>query len=302
MPPLDLAALRKRYNIPGSFDASKLAREKLKRWSGRAGFAPHNGICWLIFTALVRTKKPIDAELEMLLPVPEHVDHLDEAKRCLAALPELRQMPAILASLKRVGSTEAVHGGLAWLSVFPTAELVNLIFERSQDSELMPPTKARAALAKLAKKAPVIAAALSGKPAPTVSVGATTRPRSPRDLSPIQTKQLLAAATAYDGKTVSIERRFGPDDGSETSFGSTIELVTITLGTRAFDVIRFAGDSGSVFKTGTTTELASIMQGGVECEDAELDAALSVALSASKSKAKKKAKKTPAKKPARKKR
>jgi hypothetical protein len=282
MPPLDLAAFCKRYNIPTTFDARKLAKEKLERWGGRAGFQPHNGVCWLIFTKLLRTKTPIDAELEKLLPVPTHVDHLDAAKTCLAALPEPRQMPAIIASLGREAATEAVHGALTWLTVYPTAELVTLVLARSKDSELMPPTKARAALSKLAAKSPPIAAALAGKPAPTVSVGLTTRARSPDDLTPIQAKQLLAAAKAYDGKAVPIARRFGPDDGSETSFGSTIEFSTITLGKRTFDVVQFAGDSGSVFKGGTTKEVASILQGGVECEDAELDAALSDALSAPK--------------------
>lgn len=277
MAKLDLAAFRKNYKLTGMTEAVKEAEKQLARWRDR-DVAPFNQVCWVIFTELLRTGTPITPELERLLPVPQHVDHLPEAKACLDAIPEERRMPALVASLHRVDATQTVHGGLAWLAMFPDAELVPLILARSKDSEIMPPGKARAGLEALAATNPALAAALAAAPAPRVVVGAIIKPASAAELTRTAREQLQAAAKAYDKKDVPIERRFGPDDGSETSFGSTIEISTFTVNDRAFDIVQFAGDSGSVFEAGTTREVASIVQGGIECEDDELAEGLSSVL------------------------
>lgn len=252
-----------------STDPFAAARKLLDRWGGKDGYQPPNSKCWKVFADLVQAGSPAP-EFDALLPVPTQDAQLAEAVRLVEALPAERRLPAILASLERSTPTDAARAGVVWLAHLPDRRIADLALERSKDSDIMRPSKVRAALADLG--------ITPSQPAPTVHRGASLRPTAPSDLSPLQTEQLLAAARGHDGKSVPIEKRFGPDDGSETSFGTTIEVSTVTADLRTFDIVQFAGDAGSVFEGGTTTELASIVQGGLECDDPQLADLIGAAL------------------------
>jgi hypothetical protein len=104
-------------------------------------------------------------------------------------------------------------------------------------------------------------------------------PSSVGELGPTERAQLELAARKHDGKRVAADKRFGPDDGSETSFGSTILFATLgENGAPRYDAVLFGGDAGSVFRHGTTTEVAARIQGSVEARNPDLAARLSDAL------------------------
>lgn len=308
MPTLDPDALAKklgRADLVGLGKNPKVAlaeaRDILTEIASAKWYRARNELCWVVFLGLVRSKTPIDPTLRVLLPVPTHADHRKASDECLAAIADADRLPAMIHALgarTQLGGGIVV-GGLLWLERYPDPALAAKVLEVSKTSELMPPSKVRPVIAKLAQKHPALAGGLAKGP-PPLSLGKARAPKSPKDLSPMETKQLLAAAKAHDGKKATIGQRFGPDDGTETSLGKTIELATITAGGKPkYDVFQFAGDAGSVFAHGTTREVASIVQGGIECEDADLFVALSAVLPSTRRPARKPAaKKSTAKKSA----
>ena len=263
-------------------EAEKRGDALLARWATGPWNAPRNADCVAVFVALAQGKD-IDPRFDGLLPLP--IEEADEAvfDQCWAALPEERRLPALRRAYSRVRSTKAVQCGLRLLARVPDLEIAKAMMKESSECEIAPfrPARVRPQLEKLAKTHPALLAAI-GKAPKKLDVMETTRPASAKELSSVQAAQLLAAARKYDGKKVPIEKRFGPDDGSETSFGKTIAFVTLGEGGKAkYDVVSLAGDSGSVFAHGKTREVAMIVQGGIETEDAGLAERLTDALAES---------------------
>lgn len=271
----------------GPAAAAKVGDELLARWAKGAFNAPRNGHCMAVFLVLARGKKGIAPRFDGLLPLPvEGEDAVFE--ECFAALPEERRLAAARRAITRARGTAAVEAGLRLLARVPDVEIARAVMTASKECEIAPYTTARVRpkVEKLARKHPALLAAIGKAPTPLEVLG-TRRPRTPSELSAAEKAQLLAAAKKYDGRKVPIEERFGPDDGSETSFGTTIELTTLgEEGKPRYDVVAFAGDSGSVFVHGKTREVAAIVQGSIETKSGELRERLAGALAgASKKKA-----------------
>jgi hypothetical protein len=287
---LDLRQILSTHGRPDLVDLQKRpkaalaeAKKMLAHAASGPGRTPKNDLCWVVFLALVRARHAIPSAVYALLPVPSHRDQLGDSEACLAALPEAARLPAMLAAVARnrrsVGAI-GVHGGLLWLERHPDPALARAVLDVAGDSELMPPSKVRPLLAKLAKKHPELASGAASS-ARALVVLSSVRPHAAEDLSPIAAKQVLAAAKAWDGKRATLAQRLGPDDGTETSLGRTLAVLTLgSAGFAQYDVVTLGGDSGSVFRAGTTREVAAIVQGAVECDDAKLADAIREALDA----------------------
>jgi hypothetical protein len=262
--------------------AHALADSLTERWD-KPWNAPHNGKCLAVFLALARADgAKLDPRFDRLLPVPNGEPWLEASfEECLAALPEERRGPAIRAAIQRERGTVAVGAGLRVLARFPDVEIARHVIRESKTCEIAAYTlsRVRPKLEALAKKHPQLAPALGGKAPAPIDVLAVREPSRAAELSPIERAQLELAARKHDGKRVPAEKRFGPDDGSETSFGATIVFATLgEKGEARYDAVLFAGDAGSVFRHGTTREVAARIQGDLEASSPDLTVRLSDAL------------------------
>ncbi|MBK7399790.1 MAG: hypothetical protein IPJ34_26925 [Myxococcales bacterium] len=113
--------------------------------------------------------------------------------------------------------------------------------------------------------------------APKLKVARTHYPKSVAELSKTQRAQLTEMARAYDGKNISLAKRFG--DGPD-AHGGTLEIRDLVdgKGKRLYDVLTWLADDGCAFNTGTTEVVAQLVQHGVDCDDPGLEAALEKAL------------------------
>jgi hypothetical protein len=262
--------------------ARALADALINRWD-KPWNAPHNGKCLAVFLALARADgEKLDPRFDRLLPAPNGEPWLEAAfEECLAALPEERRGPAMRAAIQRERGTVAVGAGLRVLARFPDVEVARHVIRESKTCEITAYTlsRVRPKLEALAKKHPQLAPALGGKAPPALEVLAVRAPTRATDLSPMDRAQLELAARKHDGKRVPAEKRFGPDDGSETSFGATNLFVTLgEKGQARYDAVLFAGDAGSVFRHGTTREVAARVQGDLEASSPDLAVRLADAL------------------------
>ena len=255
-----------------------LADALIARWD-KPWNAPNNARCLAVFLALARVgRAAIDPRFDRLLPVPSGEPWLGQAvEECLAALPEPRRAAAMRSAVQRERGTVAVGAGLRVLPRFPDVEIAEHVIRESKTCEIAPYTlsRVRPKLEKLAKKHPQLAPALGGKAPALLEVLSARSPSSVGEIGPIERAQLELAGRKHDGKRVAADKRFGPDDGSETSFGSTILFATLgDNGAPRYDAVLFGGDAGSVFRHGTTTEIATRIQGSVEARNPDLAARL----------------------------
>ena len=115
-----------------------------------------------------------------------------------------------------------------------------------------------------------------------LTLASDTWPKSVKELSPTQKKQLVATGQPYDGETTSAEKRFATFEGS-----LRIRTVASAKGKPAYDVFTYLADDGCVFLAETTELVAWFVQDSLDTQgDVALHEALQSALAGRPKKAK----------------
>jgi len=87
-------------------------------------------------------------------------------------------------------------------------------------------------------------------------------------LAMIERDQLRVAGKRYDGRDLTSGRRLAPvGDGA---LADIVRWRLVDGGRHRFDAWLYAANSGTVFRVGTTEVVAEIIEGGLQCGDAEL--------------------------------
>ncbi len=155
------------------------------------------------------------------------------------------------------------------------------------DDDTLPKRETAKKLARIAKKSPIVREALdpsvTAKPALNLSVTRAFKPRSPKDLTPLQRKQLVVAGSWYDGKKWPVEVRLGLEipkghktESFDGSFGGWLEVRELADEARkpAYTALLYLVDLGAIFVAGTTDVAASIVQSRLDQCDQQLREAL----------------------------
>jgi hypothetical protein len=229
-----------------------------------------------IFLALVRAKIAIEPEWDALVPLVfgSYVGWIME--ECVRAIPAERRAAAVVARLERcdphVGRPRLV--ALAALELVPEPAIARWVYARR--NEHPKPQEITDHLRALGKDHPAILAVLTEPVAPP-RFSVALVPVEPLDSAAAQ--QLEVASTRYDGKKRRAAAILAGDDDDEAIVPSTIRRIALTEnGGRAYDAWTYMGDTATVFVAGTTEVVAEVVQGGLECRDAELKGELRTAL------------------------
>lgn len=254
-------------------EAGAWARAAASEWTQQATIDPRRAaIERAIFVALVRAKQPIVPRWDAMVPLADGSFYAGPMNESLAALPEARREPAVLARLARCNRTESAGAiALSVLARYPLPGVAALVIAESKRSP--EGRKWMDRLGVLAKDSPAIAALLAAEAAepPALVFVAQESPRAASELDVLGREQLVIASERYDGSKRSIEAIFAARPDDEGLVMRTVERWTITRGgVPAYDAWLAMGDSGTIFAHGTTRVVADVVQGGVECEDATL--------------------------------
>jgi hypothetical protein len=236
----------------------------------------------VMFMSLLAGKVPLKPEWDALLPVAFRQEpDASLVARILAALPIERRGPACVRMLEWHQGGGKVITGLPLLEKFPSKELTELIVKHMGDDDTLPKRDTAKKLAALAKKHPTVRDALDpsvfAKPIVNLSVTRAFKPRVPKDLTPLQQKQLVVAGSWYDGKKWPVAVRLGLEipkgrklETFEGSFGGWLEVRELEddAGKPAYTAFLYLVDLGAVFVAGTTEVAASIVQSRIDhCAD-----------------------------------
>ncbi len=242
----------------------------------------------VVFLALIRAKRPIDAKLDRLLMLENYAweSAVPRMREIVEAIPTERRERAVGEALERLkGPAHRLAIAMRMVETFPYPSLVRFALANIDDGK---PRKVMQVLTALGKKHAAIAEALhahkSSQPAPPKLTVLERSTPTIDALDEIAKKQVLACAKLYDGRALSVLKLIEGDEDEpiapfeRTRIGDANEKL-------AYDAWCYAGDSGTVFRANTTVVIAEIIQSSLECSDAALRTALVDAL-ASKPKAK----------------
>jgi hypothetical protein len=232
-------------------------------------------VAMLLFAALVADGVPIEPRHDALLCLSAG-DHVDLGRRCLAAIPEPRREPALLAAVERIKfSSQQVRVGLAYLPHFPYPSLARLVLAKHDKAH--DPKQVLAELQLLAEEhdalGPVLAAFHAGTPTlPQLRVGTVLEPVTLAALDDVRRRQLEIANRLYGGGEASaatILAREEDEDEDECISPAFLELRMIVdeHGTPVYDAWLYMVDSGTVFMHASTDVVAEVIQFGVETKD-----------------------------------
>ena len=113
--------------------------------------------------------------------------------------------------------------------------------------------------------------ALAKIPPPKLTCKRTSRPKSLRELTAIQKKQLAVMARGYDNERSPLAKRFEKDGPAKSL---VFREIVDASGKHVYDVVTWLADDGCAFVAGTTKEIANLVQHDVDCDDARLATAL----------------------------
>ncbi len=164
------------------------------------------------------------------------------------------------------------------LEQYPSVALTLRILERMADDRL-----GRAFILKelrrIGQKHPLVSKTvdgfLRGKPAPVaLRIARSWKPRSARDLTSIQRRQLEHAGRRYHGTKRSADDLLAKGGGESFLGFYEIRELSGPDGKALFDAHLYQVDSGTVFVHATTKVVAEVIQFAVECASEALAAGL----------------------------
>jgi hypothetical protein len=259
--------------------------DKGKKWATRALDAAAaalasprvvDGLVWspsseyrlVAFEAIARSKAPIKREWEAMLPIVEAP--YATAKRITMALDRTRRDDIVATALRAGHPNLAMTRAMELVVDFPSRPLFEAIFDLCEKVE-RPVRRVLPDLKKAAGKnqelRELVDARMRGKPKPlALAVVRRITVRKDDELTKVQRTQLRAA-----------RRQYGDEMESLAECPVSITELARSDGAAAYAIFEIMGDSGCVFEAGTTKIVATIVQRGVECDDARLREAFALA-------------------------